>query len=81
MQFRTEFRQRMMNVVALVIATGISGLTLWGVAQMAAADGEIIGAANTPWVSPGPAPATLPKADIRTVERQARVIVLRANAH
>ena len=81
MQSKTEFKQRMLNVVALVIATGISGLTLWGVAQMAAADGEIIGAANAPWVSPVAPTAALPKPEMQQAEQPARIITLRANAH
>jgi hypothetical protein len=72
MQSRTEFKQRIMNVVALVIASAVSGLTLWGVAQMAAADGEIIGAANAPWVSPGASTAALPKGGVSPIDRPAR---------
>lgn len=78
MQSRPEFRQRMMNVIALVIATAVSGVTLWGVVQMAATDAEILGAANVPWVYPHATAA--PKADVRPADRPARMIALRATA-
>jgi len=76
MQSRPEFKQRMMNVIALVIATAVSGVTLWGVVQMAATDTEILGAANVPWVYPRAAAA--PKPEMRPADRPARMIALRA---
>ena len=77
MQSRPEFKQRMMNVIALVIATAVCGVTLWGVVQMAATDTEILGAANVPWVYPRATAA--PKPEMRPADRPARMIALRAN--
>jgi hypothetical protein len=77
MQSRPELKQRVMNAIALVIATALSGVTLWGVVQMAPTDTEILGAANVPWVYPKHASAPNGGAQLRAPDAPQRMIALR----